>query len=507
MLKRIIYRRAVRIEWSGSGCASGWISRPWSRWRRRAILRVLPSLYLRPGALVLARLIRIVVSTAVSLFYRLERRGPAVPAGPVILAANHPNSLLDPIILFATGDRTARPLAKAPLFERAVVGRLIRWVGGIPVYRREDDPSQMDRNDDTFRAATAALRAGDAIQIFPEGRSHSDPQLSPLRTGAARIALAAESEAAWSLGLGLVPVGLTYARKALFRGRVVARYGEAIPVARWRDAFERDPQAAARELTGELERRLRALTLNLTESEDGALIDTAEKMWAREKGLHAPRARPALSDRLPRLQAFAAGLAWLRVHDPARHQRLREEVSRYHRAATLLGVGEGDVPVRYRGGPTLRWVAVELLPTALLLPVAALAGFVWGVPYRLVGWVVTRLRLPTDMVATYKVAASLVAYPLFLALWAALAAWTWGWAGAVGAVVGLPLLGVLAVRWLDHARDVMEDLRLFGRVAGRARQTERLARKRRALVAEFEAVQGILDNQGAPTTPQSSPLG
>lgn len=447
------------------------------------------------GGAVLAALIRIVVATAVSIFYRVERRGPAVPAGPVLLAANHPNSLLDPVVVFATAGRTPRPLAKAPLFERTVIGRLIRWVGGIPVYRREDGPPKMGGNEDMFRAATAALRDGDAVQIFPEGRSHSDPQLSPLRTGAARIALAAEAEAGWVLGLGVVPVGLTYARKSLFRGRVVALYGEPICVIDYRQTFLDDPHVAARELTAELDRRLRSLTLNLTEWEDEALIDAAEKMWAREKGRRTPRERPALADRLPGLQAFARGLSWLRVHDPARHQRLREAVARYSRIARLLQVGEGDVPTRYELGPTLRWGARNLLPVVLLLPLALLAWAAWVIPYRLVGWRVERLRLPSDMVATYKLAGSLLAYPLFMAAWLGLAGWLGGWTWALIVLVGLPLVGLVAVHWLDGARDTLEDLRLFGRLSGRADRRARLGRLRRSLVAEFEAVQDLLDSR------------
>ena len=59
--------------------------------------------------------------------------------------------------------------------------------------------------------------------------------MAPLRTGAARIALLAEDRAAWGVGLQIQPVGLTYERKTLFRGRAVAAFGPPIEVAGLRD--------------------------------------------------------------------------------------------------------------------------------------------------------------------------------------------------------------------------------------------------------------------------------
>lgn len=446
---------------------------------------------------MLASLIRGVVAAAVAVFYRLERRGPAVPPGGVLLAANHPNSLVDPLVLYRTAGRDPRPMAKAPLFEKRIIGSLIRALGGIPVYRRQDDPGAMDRNEDTFRAAIAALLQGEAVQIFPEGRSHSDPALSPLRTGAARIVLAAEAAAGWTGDIRIMPVGLTFEKKPFFRGRAIALYGEPISVRAYREAWERDPYDAARRLTDELASRLLALTLNLTHSEDGEVIDAAERIWAREKGLHGFRETAPLADRLPRLQAFAAGLAWLRAHDPERHQRLVRAVRRYQRKARVLGSGEGDVPDRYRPGPTARWAATLGLPVLLLAPVAVPAIVAWYVPYRLVGFVVGRMRPPTDAVATYKLAAALIGMPLFLALWVALAWIAAGGVAAAATLVLLPLLGLFAIRWWDGARQVRDDLRLFGRVASRPARRERLAAERRALVAEIDAVRGLALQQGA----------
>jgi 1-acyl-sn-glycerol-3-phosphate acyltransferase len=151
------------------------------------------------GAPILHRIIRRVTGWAVGVFYHLEISGPDVPTGPILVAANHPNALVDPIVVFRVAGRLVRPLAKAPLFDHPLIGMALRGLGGLPVYRRQDDPALTHLNDSTFDAAIAALQRSEAVLIFPEGQSHSEPALTPLKTGAARIALLAE-ERLWVAG-------------------------------------------------------------------------------------------------------------------------------------------------------------------------------------------------------------------------------------------------------------------------------------------------------------------
>lgn len=103
--------------------------------------------------------------------------------------------MIDPLVTFHTAARPTRPLAKAPLFEELLVGTVLKGLGGLPVYRRQDEPAMMHLNDRTFDVAISALPAGGAVQIYPEGQSHSEPSMTPIRTGAARIALLSESQA------------------------------------------------------------------------------------------------------------------------------------------------------------------------------------------------------------------------------------------------------------------------------------------------------------------------
>ena len=52
---------------------------------------------------------------AVALFYDVERTGPGLVPGPVLVTPNHPNMGVDAIVVFHTGGRQTRWLGKAPL--------------------------------------------------------------------------------------------------------------------------------------------------------------------------------------------------------------------------------------------------------------------------------------------------------------------------------------------------------------------------------------------------------
>ena len=437
---------------------------------------------------MLPRLITRLVGWAVALFYDLERTGPKLPSGPVLVAANHPNALVDPLVIFRTGGRPTRPLAKAPLFEQALVGTVLKGLGGLPVYRRQDDPARMHLNDRTFDAAIEALQAGGAVQIYPEGQSHSEPALAPLRTGAARIALLAESRAGWGLGLKIQPVGLTYTRKHLFRGRVIAVFGEPIEVSDFRDAHERDDREAARQLTSLIRERLEALTLNFDEAEDRELVEVAERLYAHAKGLTQARHRDRMADRLPRMQRFAEGLRRLRDEDPERLEALRHSVRRYLRLLTLFGATDGDVPTRYRTWPVLRYTLRQLAMLVLVLPVAAVGAVCWFTPFIVTRKVAPRFRPELDQVATYTLSIASLAFPVWLALLAAGVWVVFGGRPMIAVLVLLPIAGFATVAWRDRQAVVLEDARIFLRARRRSESRDRLAEQRTRLVAEFDSV-------------------
>ena len=131
-----------------------------------------------------------------------------------------------------------------------------------------------------FQAVDDALVGGSAIGLFPEGRSHSEPSIGELRTGAARIALSAAARLGGAFDI--VPVGLVFRAKERFRSQAAVVFGEAVT---WDDLAPRgvDDRAAVRELTQRLDDALRRVTVNLEDWEDRPLIEGAVEIWGTER--------------------------------------------------------------------------------------------------------------------------------------------------------------------------------------------------------------------------------
>jgi len=192
---------------------------------------------------------------------------------------------------------------------------------------------------------------------------------------------------------------------------------------------------------------------------------------------------------VPRLQTFAEGLTWLRTHDPDAYHRLRGRVARYQRMQDLLGSSrDRAVPERYDALGVLRYAVREGGLLVILLPAAAVASVAWLIPYHLPRLVVRAVEPAFDAIATYKLCSAILAFPLFLALWTTLAFLLAGPAGAIGAAIGLPICGLLWIRWVDVWQRVREDAAVFLRSRGRGSLRVRLARMCGELADEFERI-------------------
>ena len=180
--------------------------------------------------------------------------------GPVLLVANHANSLVDPVLVGLTAKRRVSFLAKAPLFQVALFGKFMTWIGMIPVHRPQDDPTLTKRSLVSLVMAAKSLVGGTAVGIFPEGKTHDLRALSEVLGGTARMIQQALD--AGATGLQVVPVGINYDDMRIFRSAVWIEVGHPLDVAAL--LADAATTAAARHvLTKEIAVRLREVIIHL----------------------------------------------------------------------------------------------------------------------------------------------------------------------------------------------------------------------------------------------------
>lgn len=433
----------------------------------------------------LHRLIRFAART----YYDVRVAGEPIPdEGPVLLVGNHPNSLMDPALVAVAADRPVRFLARAPLFRLRSIGWLIRGSGAIPVYRRDDDPEQMPRNQEMFAEVWEALAGGAAVGLFPEGLSHSAPSLAPLKTGAARIALGAAARI--GSAFPILPVGITFhGGKERFRSQALLLAGRPVP---WTDLAGSGPgePEAVRELTARIEAGLSRVTVNLGSWDDFPVVEGAEAIHDAEFG----RSRSSHPVRwLARMRRTAQALERARDAGSPASDALARDVVRHVRVLEVLGLRPRDLHEVPPASVAVRWTLKNLFFFGVALPLAVLGTLLFYPPYRLVGWAEPRWNLPPDKRATYKLLAGTAAFGGWILLIAAgLREWT-GWRHALQALVLLPLLGILTLRIRDRWRDAVTDLRRFLFLRGRADLRSRLLARQAEIAGRIRALQQELE--------------
>ncbi|MFY2561384.1 lysophospholipid acyltransferase family protein [Corallococcus terminator] len=418
--------------------------------------------------------VRAVVAVCLRLFYRVKVNAPgAEPEGPVLFVGNHPNGLIDPALVFVLTHRKVTFLAKAPLFRMPVLGWLLKGLDALPVYRKQDDPTKMGGNEGTLDAAKGALLQGRAITIFPEGKSHSEPGLAELKTGASRIALSAAKEGA---PVRIVPVGLTYAEKHVFRSEVLIDVGPAIDVATFLPADAASEADSVRALTERIAEGLRAVTLNLEQWADLPLVQLAEQLFSFKQGgtLDAER-----------LRLWARGVQLFRAQEPERFEDVRTHLASFQRRLALVHAdGPKDLALVYRTGNVVPFVVKNLLALVFGLPLFALGLALFWLPYQVPRAASRKAEL--DVQATVKF---LTAFVVALVWWGALTVATGLWGGAVWAgltFVAVPPLALFTLYFAERWDVLKRDIVVFFTLGNRARLKALLLSDGERLAAEVE---------------------
>jgi len=362
-------------------------------------------------------------------FRRVERIGepPGPETGGRVFVSNHHNALIDPILVLTDAACEISPIAKSTLWNIPGLSWLLNRAGAVPIVRRKDAPEKdASSNEAMFAKIASHLADGGNILIFPEGTSHSEPTLAPLKTGAARMLIAAEKAA--RTPPTFQAVALEFDDREQFRSRCLVVWG---PVRRLAEVAGAGEQRIAA-ITAQMKADLEDLLVDATTHEDKMLIARIAEMLANDAGDGSMAAWSSFGR-----QVELAGKT-LRDADPALVAKIRDHVGAYYGELDRLGRRDRQ-PDRT---PQPAWQRLALAPLAI----SGIA--LYALPY-FIPRLIARSSDP-DAVSTVKLGAALVVYPL----------WAAGLVGLSLVVLPPPLsLGAAAVviaspfaalQWLDE---------------------------------------------------------
>ena len=424
---------------------------------------------LHPEADRLYRFALALVALAMRIFFRrtVVRGAENVPErGPLILAANHPSSIIDAFSIGLATSRKVHFLARSTMFDAPWRARLLARLGVLPIHRKLDAAERMAGNVESFRRCYELLEAGGVIGIFPEGISHVDPQVKEMRTGAVRIGLEAEARRGFSLGVRVVPIGLNFSRPETGRrGELTLRVGSPIALARHADAYRADPAAAVTALTAELRGRIETLVVHLDDLSKAPIVKAAFEVFGPDF-LADPLLLPEIGDEATRRieleQAVADAIEYYSRFQPAWAHGLEQRLEAYRGARSRARVTEEMLRRRVGALPLLR----NTLPAAVIGVLGApLAGFGWllnELPRLVTGLIARRLIREPSQLATYELWIGLQAFAVVYAGFVLLLRrWTeFGRLELALALLLFPLIGYLSSRYFALMKHYAENLRL-----------------------------------------------
>lgn len=357
---------------------------------------------------------------------------------PTILAPNHQNALMDAMAVLCTLDRQLIFLARADIFRKRIVAKILYALKMLPVYRIRDGFEAVKQNDDTFRDTLRVMENRNGVVILPEGNHATFRKLRQLKKGICRIAFQTAEAKGFNGEINIIPVGLEYSHYWRFRQVLTVVYGRPIHVSDYYESYRENPNRAIGELRDRLSDEMKKVIVHIDDEENYEAINELRSI-INEK--YADRIK---YPKLFRDQRLVSKLNELRETDPDSYREICEQSLAVRDQATKLNVTYRHLKKKRH---PLGWLTLSSLLLLVTLPVFV-AGAIFNIfTFQLAYKKAVSSKDPAFISTArygFFLGLSFIFGPLYLIL---ALIFIKPWWIAVMAFMAIPLLGILAWNW------------------------------------------------------------
>ncbi|KAG2223521.1 hypothetical protein INT45_000841 [Circinella minor] len=380
---------------------------------------------------------------------------PVSQQGPLLVAANHMNMVLDPVVLIATFPHARRChfWALARFFRIPVAGQFLSGAGVLPV------DTQTRSNAELFEHTLDCLDKGGVIAVFPEGTSYTLPHHLPFKDGLSWAAYeylldqcnkATTNGSTEEVGISIIPAGITYTTKNKWRTQDLKK-------------FQADPKPSVKDLTKRIANGVEKGTINSPDWD--TLHAAAEARFIMFGDTRSVK----LEDYVQVSQSFIDIFHPSKTKDDPKRSELKLRLLTFHKTLRQLRLTVWDINMYENHEITLQRAILRLASTWTTLAVQIplfLPSIIINWPLYLLGQVAEHYEEHTESVAQDKLIYSVI---LAIPLYGTLFYQFWKYIGftmigLLGAIMLIPVLAWYHMALVDKRYDMAKDVAASWRI-------------------------------------------
>ncbi len=334
-------------------------------------------------------------------------------SGPLIIAVNHPNTLIDPLLIASLLKRKVGFLANASIFINNIVSRIFNYLRVIPVFRKKDvKPGEVQDNSYSFRKCYEFFDQNGVLLIFPEGTSVNELKLRDIKTGTARIALAYESDRNFPGALNINTVTISYSNSLIFRSMVSVIINPSFKVKEYQSLWEKDNTEAIKIFTKGIQKEMEG-QITLTDDKD------QEKAVLQVQRFYMEYIDPSTSRYIDPAKSFefrrklAEKVRDLQNENPILYNKLAAQFDSFFNQLDNLKITPGFVRSSFLKKNKSIVLMGYIIQLTLLFPFYILGLITNYIPYKIPAWVFNALNPDVEYRSSIHMITGMIVFPLF----------------------------------------------------------------------------------------------
>ena len=336
--------------------------------------------------------------------------------GPLIIVANHPNTLMDPLLIAAITGQRIGFVANAGIFVNKLITRIFNYFHVIPIYRKKDIlPGEKPDNRKAFVKCHDYFDQAGTLLIFPEGTSYYELKLREIKTGTARIALSYEDLKAFKGNLRIIPIALDYSDSIQFRSIVSVTICKAIEVGAYQMAYEADEFDTVGQLTEDIRKEFAEIVPQTSGKEQEAFLVNAHHFYTT---FYSPTAslQKNPKESLELRTQVSKALQLLKTRNLELYLDTQSKLTRFFKIMKDERIDQALISAKLIRKYSMPVIIIQFLAFLFLFPFYFLGIFFNYIPYILPAKIFKAMKLDIEYRAPVQMILGLICFPVYYGL-------------------------------------------------------------------------------------------